>query len=221
MAALAYKAEATVEPIVYVVDDDERVRESLVDLFMATHKQASAFASGTEFLKAADTGRPGCIVLDLQMPNSSGLAIQNELITSGSRMPIIFLTGHADVPSSVTALKAGATDFILKPFTAQNLLQAVDKPIKLDDERRRVLNERNRLRGLADTLTRREREVMLLIASGLMNKQAAYELGISEMTVKLHRMSVMKKMESRSLADLARKVEKLGQTDQHECGVDA
>ncbi|MBW9054526.1 response regulator transcription factor [Rhizobium mesosinicum] len=221
MAALSPKAEATVEPIVYVVDDDERMRESLVDLFMASHKQASAFASGTEFLKAADTGRPGCIVLDLQMPNSSGLAIQHELITSGSRMPIIFLTGHADVPSSVTALKAGAADFILKPFTAQNLLEAVDKAIKLDEERRRVLNERNRLCALADTLTRREREVMLLIASGLMNKQAAYELGISEMTVKLHRMSVMKKMESRSLADLARKVEKLGQIVQHECGVDA
>jgi len=221
MAALAYKAEATVEPIVYVVDDDERVRESLVDLFMATHKQASAFASGTEFLEAADTRRPGCIILDLQMPNGGGLALQHELIALGSRMPIIFLTGHGDVPSSVIALKAGATDFILKPFAAPALLEAVDKAIKLDNERRRVLDERIRLRALADTLTRREREGMFLIASGLMNKQAAYELGLSEMTVKLHRMSVMRKMESRSLADLVRKVEKLDQTNRHACGLDA
>ncbi|MBB3545115.1 MULTISPECIES: response regulator [unclassified Rhizobium] len=209
MAVLSSKAEATVEPIVYIVDDDDRMRESLLDLFMATHKEVSAFASGAEFLEAADTGRPGCIVLDLQMPNSSGLAIQKELATSGSRMPVIFLTGHADVPSSVTALKAGAVDFILKPFAPRNLLEAVDKAIELDDERHRVLNEHNRLYALADTLTRREREVMFLIVSGLMNKQVAYELGICEMTVKLHRMNVMRKMESRSLADLVRKVQKL------------
>lgn len=209
MKALSFIPGTPVEPVVYVVDDDKRMRESLLDLLAAAHRQASAFASGSEFLRTADTSKPGCIVIDLQMPDGSGLEMQDKLLTLGCPMPLIFLTGHADVHSSVTALKAGASDFILKPFAAENLLEAVDKAIRQDGDRRQMMEERDRVRALADLLTLRERDVTLLVASGLMNKQVAYELGISEMTVKLHRMHAMRKMECRSLPDLVRKVEKL------------
>lgn len=209
MAALECRAGSCAEPIVYVVDDDRRMRESLLDLLAAANREAFAFASGSEFLRAADKSRPGCVVIDLQMPDGSGLEVQDKLLTLGCPMPLIFLTGHADVPSSVTALKAGASDFILKPFAAEILLKAVNMAIQRDAERRQMMDERDRVRALADTLTQREREVMWLVASGLMNKQVAYELGICEMRVKLHRMNVMRKMECRSLADLVRIVEKL------------
>jgi len=209
MAALESRAGSRVEPIVYVVDDDKRMREALLDLLAAAHRRASAFASGSEFLRTADTSTPGCLVIDLQMPDGSGLEVQDKLLALGCPMPLIFLTGHADVPSSVTALKAGASDFILKPFAAEILLEAVDTAIQRDAERRQMMDERDRVRALADTLTQREREVMWLVASGLMNKQVAYELAICEMTVKLHRMNAMRKMECRSLADLVRIVEKL------------
>lgn len=209
MLNLNAKAETPAEPIVYVIDDDKRVRESLLDLFMVTNKRVSAYASGAEFLERADTRAPGCVVVDLQMPGKTGLDVQSHLASLGSRMPVIFLTGHADVPSSVTALKAGAADFITKPFVAQDLLDAVDSAIQLDCRRRRADAERDEVRTLVEALTPRETEVMFAVVSGLMNKQVAYKLGICEMTVKLHRMSVMRKMQSRSFADLVRKVEKL------------
>ncbi|MDL2398977.1 response regulator transcription factor [Rhizobium mayense] len=203
------KADTSVEPIVYVVDDDEKMRESLLDLFMVTKKRASAFSNGSEFLKMADISAPGCLVVDLRMPGVTGLDLQKHLSLAGCRLPIIFLTAFADIPTSVKAMKAGATDFITKPFASQDLLDAVDHAIRLDSERRKTDAERERIQALADTLTPREQEVMFAVVSGLMNKQVAYQLGISEMTVKLHRMSLMRKMESRSLADLVRKVERL------------
>jgi FixJ family two-component response regulator len=200
------KADDPVEPIVYVVDDDEEMREALLDLFMVTEKRATAFSTGPEFLEMADIRAPGCLVLDLSMPGGTGLDLQQHLSLAGSRLPVIFITGHADIPTSVKAMKAGATDFIVKPFASQDLLDAVEHAINLDSERRKVDAERDRIQSLVDSLTRREQEVMFAVVSGLMNKQVAYQLGISEMTVKLHRMSVMRKMQSRSLADLVRKV---------------
>lgn len=209
MQHVPVNAEMATDPIIYVVDDDEELREALLDLFLVTKKRASAFSSGSEFLQFADTSVAGCVVVDLRMPGVTGLDLQKQLISIGSRLPVIFLTAYADIPTSVRAMKAGATDFITKPFANQDLLQAVDHAIRLDGERRKTDAELDRIRALADTLTPREREVMLAVVSGLMNKQVAYKLGISEMTVKIHRMSVMRKMQSRSLADLVRKAEQL------------
>lgn len=203
------KTEQPAEPIVYVVDDDEAMREALLDLFMVTQKRVTVFSNGPEFLETADIRAPGCLVLDFNMPGGTGLDLQEHLSLAGSRLPVIFLTGHADVPTSVRAMKAGAMDFITKPFADQDLLEAVDRAIKVDAERRKVEAERDRIQALADTLSPREQEVMFAVVSGLMNKQVAYRLGISEMTVKLHRMSLMRKMQSRSLADLVRKTEQL------------
>jgi FixJ family two-component response regulator len=203
------KTDRSADPIVYVIDDDAEMRSALVDLFTVTNKRASAFSSGHEFLKWADVNAPVCIVVDMRMPGGSGLDLQSQLLALGSKLPLIFLTAHADVPTSVRAMKAGATDFITKPFINQVLLDAVDHAIRLDDERRKSNEELKRVQTLADSLTPREQEVMHAVASGLMNKQVAYQLGISEMTVKLHRMSLMRKMQCRSLADLVRKVEQL------------
>ncbi len=203
------KTDRSAEPIVYVVDDDAEMRSALLDLFTVTNKRASAFPNGLEFLKLADVNAAGCIVVDLRMPGGTGLDLQSQLLALGCKLPLIFLTAHADVPTSVKAMKAGATDFITKPFVNQVLLDAVDHAIRLDDERRKLREELKRVQTLADSLTPREQEVMHAVASGLMNKQVAYQLGISEMTVKLHRMSLMRKMQCRSLADLVRKVEQL------------
>jgi FixJ family two-component response regulator len=203
------KTDKSAEPVVYVIDDDAEIRSALVDLFTVTNKRASAFPNGLEFLKWADVNAPGCVVVDMRMPGGSGLDLQSQLLALGSKLPLIFLTAHADVPTSVRAMKAGATDFITKPFINQVLLDAVDHAIRIDDERRKSNEELKRVQELADSLTPREQEVMHAVASGLMNKQVAYQLGISEMTVKLHRMSLMRKMQCRSLADLVRKVEQL------------
>ncbi|RDJ13920.1 response regulator transcription factor [Rhizobium grahamii] len=200
---------SSIEPIIYVVDDDEKMRESLLDLFIFAKKRVSVFSSGSEFLEIADTRAPGCVVVDLQMPGSTGLEVQSRLVSMGSDLPVIFLTGEADVSASVTAMKAGATDFITKPFVNQDLLDAVDHAIRVDGERRKLDAGHEQLQDLAGTLTPREQQVMYAVASGLMNKQVAFHLGIAEITVKLHRMSVMRKMHSRSLADLVRKVESL------------
>lgn len=201
--------EVPAEPIVYVVDDDLEMREALLDLFTVTKMRASAFSSGVEFIESADTKAPGCVVVDLRMPGGSGLDLQNQLTSMGSKLPIIFLTAYADIPTSVRAMKAGACDFLTKPFANQDLLEAVEHAIQLDSDRREADAEVDQIRLLADSLTPREKEVMLAVVRGLMNKQVAYELGISEMTVKLHRMSVMRKMQCRSLAALVRCVEQL------------
>lgn len=209
MQNVQVKTDKSAEPIVYVVDDDAEMRSALLDLFTVTNKRASAFPNGLEFLKLADVNAAGCVVVDLRMPGGTGLDLQSKLMALGSKLPLIFLTAHADVPTSVKAMKAGATDFITKPFINQVLLDAVDHAIQVDDERRKSNEELKRVQTLADGLTPREREVMHAVASGLMNKQVAFQLGISEMTVKLHRMSLMRKMQCRSLADLVRKVEQL------------
>jgi FixJ family two-component response regulator len=203
------KSKASVEPIVYIVDDDEEMREALIDLFMISKMSAFAFSSGSEFFQSADTTVPGCVVVDLKMPGETGLDLQDRLISIGSKLPVIFLTAFADIPTSVRAMKAGATDFITKPFSNSDLLVAVEHAIELDSKRRSAEVHFERVKSLADTLTPREKSVMLAVVRGLMNKQVAYELGISEMTVKLHRMSVMRKMQSSSLPDLVRKVELL------------
>lgn len=209
MESSEMETDGSAQPVVYVIDDDKHVRDALLDLFLVTNRQASAYSSGSEFLTTADTSGPGCVVVDLRMPGETGLDVQRQLLSTGSRMPVIFLTAHADVAASVKAMKAGASDFLIKPFVTGDLLTAVDNAIRVDGERRKREADRNRITALADTLTPREQQVMFGVVSGLMNKQVAYELGISEMTVKLHRMSVMRKMQSRSLADLVRKVEKL------------
>ncbi len=195
------------EPIVYVVDDDPLMRDALLDLFMATEFKAKAFPDVSGFLAEADIDAPGCVVVDLRMPGGSGLDLQRELTAAGSSLPLIFLTAHADVPSTVRAMKAGAIDFLTKPFSNQDLVDAVDGAIRLNAERLNAVAVIDEINGMIETLTRREVEVMYAVASGLMNKQVAFQLGITEMTVKLHRMSLMKKMQCRTLAELVRKVE--------------
>ena len=197
------------EPVIYVVDDDQAVRDALVELFLSMKMKAQAFESPSDFLDRADINRPGCIVLDVRMPGLNGLDFQNHLDSSGSKMPIIFMTGYGDIPMTVRAMKAGATDFITKPFNDNIMLDAVESAIRVDRERRRTAAIVDQIHALVQTLTPREREVMYAVAKGLMNKQIAFELGITEMTVKLHRMSVMRKMEVRSVADLVRNVEQI------------
>ncbi|QWW66970.1 response regulator transcription factor [Rhizobium sp. WYJ-E13] len=196
-------------PIVYVVDDDESIRESLVDLFRSIQMEASSFATTTAFLDKADLHRPGCILLDVRLPGLSGLDFQLHLERIGSRMPIVFMTGFGDIPMSVRAMKAGAVDFLTKPFRDQDILDAVGVAIEKDMARRREMAASDAVASLVDTLTPREREVMAAVVKGLMNKQIAYDLGISEITVKLHRGNVMRKMQVRSVADLVRKSEML------------
>ncbi|WP_457588566.1 response regulator transcription factor [Ensifer canadensis] len=195
------------DPIVYVIDDDRTIRDALLDLFAASNKRAAAFANGKEFLERADVAAAGCILVDLRMPGFNGLDVQERLAIMGSDLPVIFLTAFADIPTSVRAMKAGAVDFITKPFDSAELLDAVDSAIELNRERRKHSAERKRIEELMDSLTPRENEVMQAVARGLMNKQIAFELGISEMTVKLHRMSLMRKMRVKSLAELVRAVE--------------
>ncbi|MEH6691111.1 MAG: response regulator [Pseudorhizobium pelagicum] len=207
------EAKSGVEPVVYIVDDDVEIREALLDLFLLNKRRAFAFASSAEFIELADTNAPGCLVVDLRMPDGNGIDLQSELAAKGSRLPVIFLTAYADVPTSVKAMKAGAYDFITKPFANLDLLNAVDHAIRRDQEKREFDAEVDHIRACLDTLTPREKEVMSAVVRGLMNKQIAYELGISEMTVKLHRMSVMRKMECRSLAALVRCVERIRQRD--------
>lgn len=202
-------AADTSEPIVYIVDDDLGVRDALQELFISMKMKATTFDSPSDFLERADTTRAGCIVLDVRMPGLNGLDFQNHLDAAGSRMPIIFMTGYGDIPMTVRAMKAGAIDFIPKPFSDNVMLAAVENAIRVDGERRKFAAAVGAVQNLVQTLTPREKEVMYEVAKGLMNKQIAFELGITEMTVKLHRMSVMRKMEVRSVADLVRKVEQV------------
>jgi len=208
-SAASKAASQSVLPIVYVVDDDESIRESLVDLFRSVQMDAASFATTTAFLDTADMRRPGCILLDVRLPGLSGLDFQLHLERIGSRMPIVFMTGFGDIPMSVRAMKAGAVDFLTKPFRDQDILDAVGIAIEKDMARRREMAASDAVASLVDTLTPREREVMAAVVKGLMNKQIAYDLGISEITVKLHRGNVMRKMQVRSVADLVRKTEML------------
>ena len=204
------KAQSNDTPVVYVVDDDPSIREALVDLFQSVRTQAQAFESAQDLLDKADLKRPGCILLDVRLPGVNGLDFQVHLERLGNQMPIIFMTGHGDIPMTVRAMKAGAVDFLAKPFRDQDILDAVSTALQKDREIRQQSAANGAVADLAKTLTRREHEVMAAVVQGLMNKQIAFNLGISEITVKLHRGNVMRKMDARSVADLVRKAELLG-----------
>ncbi|MGB3540981.1 MAG: response regulator transcription factor [Mesorhizobium sp.] len=197
------------KPLVIIVDDDEAVREGLYELILSAGFQPEAFASTRDLLEADVLGLPGCLILDVRMPGSSGLDLQHHLTQTGNPKPIIFLTGHGDIPMTVQAMKAGAIDFLTKPVRDQTLLDAVITAIAADAQRRvhAEIVERN-VRRL-ETLTPREREVLHEVARGKLNKQIAYDLGISEVTVKLHRGNVMRKMEATSIGELIRTWETL------------
>lgn len=198
-------------PVVFIVDDDVSMREALTDLFRSMKFDAEAFDSAAAFLEKANLNRHGCLLLDVRLPGINGLDFQMQLERVGNRMPIIFMTGFGDIPMSVRAMKAGAVDFLTKPFKEQDILDAVAAAMERDASRRRESAQNEAVTSLAGQLTPREREVMGAVVRGLMNKQIAYELGISEVTVKLHRGNVMRKMEARSVADLVRKTELIGE----------
>ncbi len=198
-------------PVVFIVDDDVSMREALTDLFRSMKFDVEAFDSAAAFLEKANLNRHGCLLLDVRLPGTSGLDFQMQLERVGNKMPIIFMTGFGDIPMSVRAMKAGAVDFLTKPFKEQDILDAVAQAMERDASRRRESAHNEAVSSLAEQLTPREREVMGAVVRGLMNKQIAYELGISEVTVKLHRGNVMRKMQARSVADLVRKAELIGE----------
>jgi FixJ family two-component response regulator len=197
------------DPVVFVVDDDPSIREAVKRLIGSVGLRVETFGSTREFLAMKRPQAPACLVLDVRLPDVSGLEFQRELADSNAQIPIIFITGHADVPMTVRAMKAGAVEFLTKPFRGQELLDAIQEAIAKD---RAAWNERAQMAGLEAryaSLTSREKEVLALVVSGLLNKQVAAELGISELTIKTHRGRVMQKMEADSLADLVRMSEKL------------
>jgi FixJ family two-component response regulator len=198
------------QSVVFVVDDDESVRVALTNLFRSMNLAATVFASAPEFLQAKLPEIPSCLVLDIRLPRVSGLEFQDDLAKAGIHIPIVFMTGHGDIPMSVKAMKAGAVDFLTKPFRDQDMLDAVTRALERDRMRRENETTTANLRTVFETLTRREREVMGLVTSGLMNKQIAGKLNVSEITVKIHRGHAMRKMGARSLADLVRMAEALG-----------
>jgi len=199
MTMLATKEE---RPLVVIVDDDEAVRTSVEELMLSVGIDAQCYGSTRELLEAPPAERPGCLVLDVRMPGSSGLDLQQHFAASGNDKPIIFLTGHGDIPMTVQAMKAGAVDFLTKPFRDQSLLDAVTTGIERDLAQRADAQLVKQHADRHATLTARERQVLRLVAQGRLNKQIAFELGITEVTVKLHRSSVMKKMGASSIGEL-------------------
>ena len=198
------------EPIVFVVEDDASMGRALSNLFQSVGLQVEVFGAASEMLQSKLPDVASCLVLDVRLPGLSGLDFQTELAKANIHIPIIFMTGHGDIPMSVRAMKGGAIDFLTKPFRDQDMLDAVVKAIERDRERREADRIVTELQALFETLSTREREVLALVSSGLMNKQVAAELGLAEITVKIHRGHIMKKMGARSLADLVRKAEALG-----------
>jgi FixJ family two-component response regulator len=196
-------------PIVLVVDDDQEVREALSSLFQSVGLNSKSFVSAAELLRHKLPDAPCCLVLDVRLPGVGGLDFQTQLTEANIHVPIVMITGHGDIPMSVRAMKAGAVDFLTKPFRQQDMLDAVARAIEWDGKRRESEKSLSDLRGRFESLTVREREIFALVTAGLMNKQAAAELGLSEITIKIHRGHIMRKMGVRSFADLVRAAEAL------------
>jgi FixJ family two-component response regulator len=198
--------------VVFVIDDDPSMRLALEDLVSSVGLEVRAFAAPQEFLQSKPPDAPACLVLDVRLPGMSGLTFQKELAKEGLALPVIFITGHGDIPMSVRAMKAGAVEFLSKPFHDQDLLDAIHAAIERDRKRRREAVRVAELRERFATLTERERQIMTLVVIGRANKQIAAELSLSEMTVKVHRGQVMRKMHARSLPELVRMADRLGET---------
>jgi FixJ family two-component response regulator len=197
-------------PIVFVVDDDKAVRKSLERLIKSVGLTVQTFSSAREFLESDPSDGPSCLVLDVRMPGLSGIDLQKELDKIGYNIPIIFITGYGDIPMSVRTMKRGAIDFLTKPINDQDLLDAIHRAIEKDKQTRREQDEIRTTQKRVDLLTPREREVFSLVVTGMLNKQIAYDLGLSEKTVKVHRSRVMDKMQADSLAELVRLAYKVG-----------
>jgi RNA polymerase sigma factor (sigma-70 family) len=198
------------QPVIFVVDDDASAREGIEDLLQSVGLRVMTFKSPQEFLEGARPDAPGCIVLDVRLPGTSGLEFQKVLTDAGIHLPVIFITGHGDIPMSVMAMKSGAIEFLTKPFREQSLLDAINAGIEKDRQRRDGLKLISELQQRFQRLTPREREVFALVVTGRPNKQVAAELGLSEMTVKVHRSQVTKKMRATSIVELARIADRLG-----------
>jgi FixJ family two-component response regulator len=190
--------------VVHVVDDDPSMREALQDLFLSIGLETRTYATARDFLATAVSDAPGCLVIDIRLPDMNGLDFQLQLTQTGVRLPVVMMTGYGDIPMSVRAMKHGAVDFLPKPFKDQDMLDAVLAAIERDRQRRAVDGDVSKMRERFGTLSPREQQVMLLVTTGKMNKQVAGDLGISEITVKIHRAAVMRKMGARTLADLIR-----------------
>ncbi|HEV2717210.1 MAG TPA: response regulator transcription factor [Terriglobales bacterium] len=198
------------QPTVFVIDDEGAMREALSSLFRSVGLQVKAFASAPEFLQSKLSDGPCCMVLDVRLPELSGLDFQTELARRNIQIPIVFMTGHGDIPMSVRAMKAGAVEFLPKPFRDQDMLDAVQTGLEQDRKRRKNAGDMTKLKASFDSLTAREKEIFVLVTAGLMNKQIAAEIGITEITVKVHRGNVMRKMGAKSLAQLVRMADALG-----------
>jgi FixJ family two-component response regulator len=198
------------QPAVFIVEDDVSMRDALKNLLRSVGLRVETFSTAQEFLSSGRSNAPGCLVLDIRLPGLSGLDLQRQLVQANVQIPIIFMTAHGDVRMSVQAMKAGAVEFLTKPFRDQDLLDAIQQAIERDRAARTLRAETAELRGRYDSLTSRQREVMGLVVRGLLNKQIANKLGASEATVKLHRGNLMRNMRADSLADLIRMAEKLG-----------